>query len=303
MPSPTQTRLPSQLSFKIFLAACVFFASSAQSDLGKTKLGKIADMTCLEMVETRNFESAKRVRLVNEFRINADLELFTEGDEKLVQYLKAGLCRTVLLQSETELKLALERLDANLEQQKQDAAKVLMDAAFKKYETEIAACTPPAEKVDIFGRRVGDTMTLGLGWNRNYKSCLLGYRASYKLGREKALAQRTLYYLVELEKIETPLLFSGEYQSWLGADRCSNDFCLIGFGYRFTTGYAGFGTSMQDPTKMLGKKLKKKDIKKITLVLAGDINGYASDVSLGINQRMDPFPDGKKISKVVYQKN
>ena len=54
---------------------------------------------------------------------------------------------------------------------------------------------------------------------------------------------------------------------------------------------------------MLGKKLKKKDIKKITLVLAGDINGYASDVSLGINQRMDPFPDGKKISKVVYQKN
>ena len=166
-------------------------------------------MTCLEMVETRNFESAKRVRLVNEFRINADLELFTEGDEKLVQYLKAGLCRTVLLQSETELKLALERLDANLEQQKQDAAKVLMDAAFKKYETEIAACTPPAEKVDIFGRRVGDTMTLGLGWNRNYKSCLLGYRASYKLGREKALAQRTLYYLVELEKIENSFAFFG----------------------------------------------------------------------------------------------
>lgn len=288
------------MKYILILAALVSY-SAFSSDFDHDKLEKIATMNCLEIAETRKFESARRIRLVNEFRIEADLDLFFEGDKKLIEYLEAGLCKTVLLGNETDVKLALQRFNEESEKQKRSKAKDLMDVAFEKYETELGTCIPPSEKVDVFGRRTGELMTLALGWNRNYKTCLLQYHAPNRLGLEKSLAQRTLYYLVELKGFEDPLLFSGEYKSWLGSDRCSDNYCLVGFGYNFAMGYLGFGASIHDPEKKLGKKLKKKDIKKITLVLTGDINGYASNSYYGINQRMYPFPNGKQITKVVYK--
>jgi hypothetical protein len=146
-------------------------------------------------------------------------------------------------------------------------------------------------------------MILSLDWKRNFETCKLEYSAPNHMGQEQALAQRILYYLVELEGTEEPLLFSGEYVASL-SDRCSSpEKCLVGFGHNYVLNDWGFGTSIHDPEKKLGKKLRKKDLKKITLVLAGDIKGYASDPIFGTSQRMDLFGGGRKITKVVYEKN
>ena len=121
------------------------------------------------------------------------------------------------------------------------------------------------------------------------EGCLLNYTA--RMNQDRAQTQRVLYYLVELEGIEQPLIFSGPYHS-------SGDNNDIGFGHKPERKYAwkGFATSVHDPELKLGKKFKRKDLKKITLVLAGDIAGYGA-------QRLDLFGEGRKITKVVYEKN
>jgi hypothetical protein len=280
----------------LFVMIFTFFAPSSYSDPGTDKLDKIATMICLEMAETKKFESARRVRLVNEFRINADLELFTEGDDKLIEYYEAGLCKTLLLESETDLKQAFRSIKQTEELKKLARASELMERAFERYEKELEACVPP-QKVVRWVSRQGSYVNVGVRWLQSAEGCLLNY--TYGMTQDEAQTQRVLYYLVELEGIDQPLIFSGKQQEREG-ERCFGCY-RVGFGHKWNKDkeWWGFATSIYDPELKLGKKFKaKKDLKKITLVLAGDIKGYA-----GISQKMDLFGDGRKITKVVYEKD
>lgn len=305
--SKRDSNLVVQFCFILFLIITVLNSAFASSNTVKDKQAKMATMVCLEIGETRKFESASRIRLVNQFRFNADLELFTEGDDKLTEYYAAGLCETLLLDNEENLKSAFKNYQSIAQSQKKTIAKSLMDSAVVKYELELSSCYPPKKNFRLRGNRKGEYMSLMFQWPYpTSANCGLNYHAPKKMGQEKALAQRVLFYLVEIEGIDEPLLFSGEFQDKYCSKQVNEKKCTVGFGHNFVEysghDYWGVGTSILDPKKKLGRNLKKKNIDKITLVLAGDINGYASDDSLGIYQRMDLFPSGKKIMKVIYEK-
>lgn len=289
-----------QSAYILFFTFGLLNSTFAYSNTVTDKRAKIATMICLEIAETKKFESARRVRLVNEFRINADLELFVEGDEKLIEYYEAGLCETLLLGNEIDLKLALENIYRAAEKQNRARELINMSKAFAQYEKELSNCIPPSKKVITWVRRDGPYVRIGVRWaEREFISkystpvhpCIKNY--SFGMSQQEALAQRVLYYMVELEGHEGAMLFSG---TPLGDKYLSR----IGFGYKFNNfddPYWGLATSLYDPEFKLGKKLKKKSLKKVNLVLAGDIAGYAS-----ASQKMDLFGEGRKITKVVYEK-
>jgi hypothetical protein len=80
---------------------------------------RIAKVTCAEIKETKNMDSAPRVRLMNEAREKLKLEPYLEGDEEIVRSVKFGTCELLVHASpgykEKTLALQLE-FDAAIEE-------------------------------------------------------------------------------------------------------------------------------------------------------------------------------------------
>lgn len=283
-------------------AVCMLFSTLMYADAQKEKQEKIATMICLEIAETKKMESARRVRLVNEFRLNADLDLFMKGDEKLLEYFEAGLCKLVLLGTEVEYRLALDKFYEDARKQREEDRKDLLDFLFASYQEKLDGCSAvQSKKVRARTWRKDSYVHFSVveedNWRGNERlgrhDCYGGPRGYTTV--EESHTQRILYYLVDFEDHEKSFLFSGlptpqrDYNSYIGYmhEVKPDDPMTI------SRATVGFVASIFDPDKILGegRALRKKKIKKITLIMTGDPG------------LMEPFNDGKKITKVVYEQN
>ena len=71
---------------RLLLLTAIFFAAtsataSTNDIVASKRMAKIALMRCAEIQETRKMDSAMRVRIVNDFRLDYDLDPFLKGDD------------------------------------------------------------------------------------------------------------------------------------------------------------------------------------------------------------------------------
>ena len=79
--------------FALFAYVSMMLSGCGLSDSEKNRIAKV---TCAEIKETRNMDSAPRVRLMNEAREKLKLEPFLEGDEEIVRSVKWGTCELLV---------------------------------------------------------------------------------------------------------------------------------------------------------------------------------------------------------------
>jgi|TARA_R110000868_G_C10763200_1_gene754076 hypothetical protein len=88
---------------RLLLLTAIFFAAtsataSTNDIVASKRMAKIALMRCAEIQETRKMDSAMRVRIVNDFRLDYDLDPFLKGDDFLIEANGYGLCPDLILQ-------------------------------------------------------------------------------------------------------------------------------------------------------------------------------------------------------------
>lgn len=131
----------------------------------KQELEKIANITCSIMLETRNMDSAVRVRELNQARMKIGGEPFLDGDEVIKIALEYGVCKELVLNENFT-----ESLQYNIE-----AKEKQLDAMRRAAEQRLAAENLAAEQ--------------RLAAEKLAKEQQLEQLAAEKLAKEQQLAQ------------------------------------------------------------------------------------------------------------------
>ena len=214
---------------------------SAQDSAAQKRLDRLAQMKCAEISATRKIESSLRVRLVNEYRLEADLDPYMGGDDRIQRYVEYGFC-TDLLKDSPDLE---ERFDATFsayqERQAAESEKRRRDDGerySKELEAEVARCNLRFRDFAI--KLKGGALEL---WGKMFQgnrtsNCSVNYRGEH------------VSFLVQLKGREEVIVFTSAM---------------------FRTTQAPFG---KVNIYNSGAPIKKpKDIESITLRIDGNLQG------------------------------
>lgn len=246
----------------MLILALIPAALSAQESAAEKRLDRLAQMKCAEIAATRKIESALRVRIVNEYRLEADLDAYMGGDGWIQRYVEYGFC-VDLLQDAPDLE---ERFDATFsayQKLERDESEKRQREDGERYsrelEAEVARCNLRFRDFAL-KLKSGRLELWGKMFQGNHRSnCSVSYEGE------------SVSFLIKLKGVEESAVFTPAMFRTTQAP----------FG---TTNVHSSGAAIKDP----------KDIESITLRINGNLEyGYTHN---GI------WPDGFEITKVIYAK-
>lgn len=251
------------------------FAVAQQSD-NTTRLAKIALMRCAEIQETRKMDAAIRVRIVNDFRLDADLDPFLSGDDYLVEVVGYGLCPELLLQATD--------FDAKFARAKE--VQQMIEASRKERAEEQAEQDKVRKGQSIYDRLA-----------RTFSYCDLEYR-DYDIKFEGSRLRLWGKMFQGSRRANCSLDVEGEgvaFHVYLEGEERPFEYRPA----RFSTSRAPFGeASFDNGTRSLSKK-DKKSISKIELVVDGLPQSECSAMRYD-SSSCPIWPDGSSLTKRVH---
>jgi hypothetical protein len=247
----------------------------AENSLASKRMAKIAVMRCAEIQETRKIESALRVRIINEFRLDYDLDPYLRGDDFLVKVVGYGLCPDLMFQSDhfedrlneaKELALRVNALEEDRRRKRESEEAVARGRSMaQKLVDLVEICDLRFAKYDIKLKGNGLTIWRKMFQGNKSSNCTLA---------------------VEGSNVALIATLAGEEDK---------------FEFRpamYATRSAPHAVAMLNTSPRGLSKKDKKKIQRVDLVIDGFPDGYC-----GSYRKQCLWPDGLVISKPIYLKD